>query len=101
MVTLVWSFIKVKKLKYFLFLFFVITNTMNANKFSAIIIGDRVITKIMDNKLRITPLKWFQKSNSSLHPDTIMFETNKEASRVLSELSDGTICYDDLVKMYV
>ena len=54
----------------------------------------------MDNKLRITPLKWFQKSNSSLHPDTIMFETNKEASRVLIELSDGTICYDDLVKMY-
>jgi hypothetical protein len=73
---------------------------MNANKFSAIIIGDRVITKIMDNRLRITPLKWVQKSDSTFHPDTITFDTNKEASCVLRELSDGIISYDDLVKMY-
>ena len=74
---------------------------MESNKFSAIIIGDRVITKIMDNGLRITPLKWVQKSNVSFHTDTtITFDTNKESARVLRDLSDGVLSYDDLVKTY-
>ncbi len=77
---------------------------MEENKFSAIIIGDRVITKIDNgqvNGLRITPLKWVQKSNASFHTDaTITIDTNKEAARVIRDLIYGTLSYDDLIKTY-
>ena len=69
--------------------FFLATLQMEENKFSAIIIGDRVITKIDNgqvNGLRITPLEWVQKSNASFHTDAIItFDTNKEAATFFFE----------------
>lgn len=80
---------------------------MEANKFSPILIDgdiimrDCVITKFMDNGLRITPLEWYQKSNVSFCVHAIItFDTNKEQARVLRDLSDGALSYDDLVKTY-
>lgn len=88
------------KLKLFC-VFFTQRITMNANKLSAIIIGDRVITN-MGSGIRITPLKWVQKGNTyNVNKfETITFETNKEAARIIRELADGILTYNELVKTY-
>ena len=66
------------------------------SKSSAIIIGDWVVSKFMDNGIRISPLKW--KGPSTFEPVTT--EDRYEANRLLQNLSDGKLTYDELIKTY-
>jgi hypothetical protein len=66
------------------------------SKSSAIIIGDWVVSKFMDNGIRISPLKW--KCPNTFEPVTT--EDRYEANRLLQNLSDGKLTYDELIKTY-
>lgn len=69
--------------------------TMNS-KSSAIIIGDWVVSKFMDSGIKISPLKW--KGSNTFEPVTA--ENKYEANRILQNLSDGKLTYDELIKTY-
>jgi hypothetical protein len=66
------------------------------SKSSAIIIGDWVVSKFMDNGIRISPLKW--KGPNTFEP--VATEDRYEANRLLQNLSDGKLTYDELIKTY-
>ena len=66
------------------------------SKSSAIIIGDWVVSKFMDNGIKISPLKW--KGVNMVEPVTT--EDRYEANRLLQNLSDGKVTYDELIKTY-
>ncbi len=66
------------------------------SKSSAIIIGNWVVSKFMDNGIRISPLKW--KGSNPFEPITT--ENKDEANRILQNLSDGKLTYDELIKTY-
>lgn len=68
------------------------------SKSSAVIIGGYVVSKFMDNDIRIKPLKLAEKSNSIT--EQVTTESKIEVNLILQKLSEGKLTYDDLVKSY-
>ena len=66
------------------------------SKSSVIIIGDWMVSKFMNNGIKISPLKW--KESNTFEP--IKTEDKYEANRILQNLLDGKLTYDELVKSY-
>ena len=65
------------------------------SKSSAIIIGNYVVSKFMDNSIRIKPLNWHLQNE-----EPVVTEHKVEVDNILKKLVDGKITYDELVKCY-
>ena len=69
------------------------------SKASAVIIGGCVVSKFMDNGIRIRPLKWLDQPKMETM-EQFTTESKAESNRVLQKLSDGKLTYDELIKTY-